>query len=75
MKVNFEKTKVMDSGGIAEDGLSKNKVDPCGVCCLTVKVKSVLCDKWIHGRCAGVRKVSSKFKRNFTCIKCEGNIG
>ena len=56
LKVNFGKTKVMDSGGIAEDDLSKDKV-----CCLTVKVKSVSCvqcDKWIHGRCAGVRKVS-----------------
>ena len=32
MKVNLGKTKVMVSGGITKDGMSKSKVDPCRVC-------------------------------------------
>ena len=50
--------------GIAKNGLSKSKVDSCGVCCLIVMVNSVLClqcDRWIHGRCAGVKWVTAKF--------------
>ena len=45
---------------------------------LRVRVNSVLCvqcGKWIHSRCAGVKRVTSKFSRNFTCRECEGNIG
>ena len=34
LKVNLGKTKVMVSGGITKDGMSKSKVDPCGVCSL-----------------------------------------
>ena len=30
---------------------------------------------WIHDGCAGVKRVTPKFSRNFTCRKCEGNIG
>ena len=37
------KTKVMVSGGITKDGMSKSKVDPCGVCSLRAKANSVLC--------------------------------
>ena len=58
--------------------MSQSKVDTCGVCSLTVMANSVLCvqcDKWIHCRCAGVKRVTPKFSRNFTCRKCEGNIG
>ena len=32
LKVNHGKTKVMVSSGITKDGISKCKVDPCGVC-------------------------------------------
>ena len=42
----------MVSGGITKDGMSKSKVDPCGVCSLRVKANTVLCvqcGKWIHG--------------------------
>ena len=45
--------------GITKDGISKNKIDPCEVCSLRVKANSVLClqcDKWIHGRCAVVKR-------------------
>ena len=52
------------SGGITKDGLSKSKVDPCGVCSLRVKANSVLCllcGKWIQCRCDGVKIVTPKF--------------
>ena len=78
LNVNLVKTKVMVSGGITKDGMSKGEVDPCGVCSLRVKVNSVLCSqcgKWIHGRCARVKKISPMFSINFACRKCEGNIG
>ena len=68
----------MVSGGIIKDGVSKRKVDPCGVCSLRVKANSVLCahcGKWIHSRCFGAKSVTLNFLRHFTCIKCEGNIG
>ena len=32
LKVFHGKTMIMVSGGIAKDALSKNIVDPCGVC-------------------------------------------
>ena len=78
MNVNLGKTKVMVSSDITKDGMSKGKVDPCGVCSLSVKANSVLCVqccKWIHGCCAGVKRATPKLWRNFTCRKCEGNIG
>ena len=43
LKVSLGKTKVMVSGGITKDGMSKSKVDPYGVCSLRVKANSVLC--------------------------------
>ena len=76
--VNLGKIKVMVSSGITKDGMSKSKVDLCGVCSLKVKASSVLCfqcDHWIHGRCARVKRVTPKFFGNFTCRKCVGNIG
>ena len=67
LKVNLGKTKVLVSGRITKDSMSKSKIDPCGVCSLKVKAKSVLCiqcGKWIHGRCAGVIISNSKvFKK------------
>ena len=56
LKVNLGKTKVMVSGGITMDGMSKSNDDPCGVCSLRVKANSVLClhcGKRIHGGCVG----------------------
>ena len=46
-------------------------------CSLRVKANSVLClqcGRWLYGRCAGVKRVTPKFQRNFACTKCEGNI-
>ena len=75
LNVNLGKTKVMISGGITKDGLSKSKVDPCGFCSLRVKANSFLCGKLIHGWCAGVKMVNTLFTRNFTCSRCEWNVG
>ena len=64
LKVSLWKTKVMVSGGITYDGMSKSKVDPCGVWSLRAKANSVLClpcGKRIHGRCAGVKRVTPKY--------------
>ena len=55
---------MMVSGDLTRNGLSKNKVYPFGVCSLRVKANSVLCvqcGKWMHGRCAGVKKVTPRF--------------
>ena len=76
LKVNLGKTKVMVCSGITKDGMSKSKVDPCGACSLRVKANSVSqCSKLIHSRCAGRKRVTPKFSRNFACKKCEWNIG
>ena len=42
LKVNLGKTKLMVSGSITKDDMSKNKVTPCGVCRLKVKANSAL---------------------------------
>ena len=68
----------MAKGGITQDGMSKSKVDPCGISSQRVNANSVLClqcGKSIHSRCAGVKRVTPKISRNFTCRKCERNIG
>ena len=67
---------VMVNSGITQYVLSKSNVDPCGVCSLSVKAKSVLClqcGKWIHSICAGVKRVTPKLCRNFAFCKSEGN--
>ena len=77
MSVNLGKTNVMVSADITKDDLSESKDNPCEVCRLRAKAKSVLCvqcGKWIHGRCAGVKIVTTKFLINFAYMKCEGNI-
>ena len=70
LKGNLGKTKEMVSSCITKDGMSKSKVDPCGVCSLRVKANSVLseqCGKWTDGRCAGVKRVTPTLSRNLTC--------
>ena len=64
LKGNLGKTKVMVCGSITKDGISKSKVDLCGVYSLRVKVYSVLClqcGKWIHSRCPGMKRLTPKF--------------
>ena len=53
LNVNLGKTKVMVSGGITKDVLSKSKVVPCWICSLRTTANSALCTqcgKLIHGR-------------------------
>ena len=40
LEVKFAKTKVMLIDSITSNGLSKSKVDSCGVCSLRVKANS-----------------------------------
>ena len=68
----------MACGSITKDGMTKSKVDPCGVYSLRAKANSALClqcGKWIHGRCAEMKMVIPMFSRNIIYKKCEGNIG
>ena len=78
LKVNLVNTNLMVGCSITKNGMSKSKVDSCGVCNLRVKVNSVLCvqcGRWTNDRCARVKRVTPKFSRDFTCRKCEGCIG
>ena len=64
LKVNLVKTKLTVSDSITKGAMSKSKDDPCGVCSLRVNANSVLhlqCGKWIHGRCAGMKRVTPKY--------------
>ena len=65
----FEGLSITFRSGRKKDGLSKSKIDPCGVCSFIVRANLVLCmqcGSWIHGRCVGVRGWLQR--------KCEGNI-
>ena len=60
---------------ITQDGFSKSKVDLCEVCSLRVKANTVLCaqcGRWIHGICAGVKRVTPKFSRNLHAENVRG---
>ena len=67
LKVNLGKTKVVVTG--EEGEVSVSKVDPCAICGKRVMANSVLCvkcGKWIHGRCAKVKRVvTSRLGRDF----------
>ena len=59
MKINLNKIKVKVSG--LNEEIRKEKVDPCTKCGRRVMANSVLCTKcgkWVHGRCAEVKKVT-----------------
>ena len=50
LMVNAGKTKVMASGAITKDDLSKSIVYQCGICSLMVRANSLLCvqcGKWM----------------------------
>ena len=68
LKVNLRKAKVVVSG--AEGEVTVSKIDPCGICGKRVRENSVLCvkcRKWIHGRCAKVKRVTLWLGRNVVC--------
>ena len=65
--------KLMVSGGITKDGMSRSKVDPCVISSLRVKANLVLCvqcSKRIHSRYAGEKSVT----KNFFKILLAGNM-
>ena len=70
LKFNLGKAKVMDSsGGI----VVLAKIDPYGVCGKRDKVNCVrcmTCKKWIHARCARIKRVSRRINGNFECRVC-----
>ena len=73
LKVNTRKTKLMVSG--SEGELYKSKIDPCGVCGKRVMANSVLCTKcgsWVHGKCAKIKRVTSRLAMQLVCSKCKG---
>ena len=75
LKVNLGKTKVLVSG--AEGEKSVSKIDPCGICGKRVMANSVLCvkcGKWIHGRCAKVKRVTARLGRDFVCGRCNNQV-
>ena len=71
LKVNLKKIKVMVSG--SKGGILKSKPDPCAKCGKTVMANSVMwtkCGKWVHGRCAKMKRVTSTLAKGFVCILC-----
>ena len=49
------------------------KIDPCSVCKKKAEVNFVrckTCKKWVHARCARVKRVSCKMNGNFECRVC-----
>ena len=72
LKMNLGKTKVVVSG--AESEVSVSKIDPCSICGKRVVTRSVLCvkcGKWIHGRCAKVKRMTPRLGRDFVCGRCK----
>ena len=58
LKVNLKKTKVMVSGSKGE--ILESKVDPSAKCGKRVMAHLVMCTKcgkWVHGRCAKMKRV------------------
>ena len=50
---------------------------PCGVCGKGVQANSfqcIVCIKWIHKRCSGVRGDLSLVADGFRCNRCDGTI-
>ena len=69
--MNLKKTKVIMSGSKGE--ILKRKVDPCAKCSKRVMENSVMCTKcckWIHGRCAKMKRVTSTLTKGFVCELC-----
>ena len=71
LKVNLKKTKVMVSG--SEGEVLESKVDPYAKCGKRVMKNSVMCTKcgkWVHGRCAKMKRVISTLAKGFVCELC-----
>ena len=72
LRLDLGKTNVVVSG--AEVEVTVSKVDPSGICGKRVMANSVLsvkCRKWIHERCAKVKRVTLRLGRDFVCGRCK----
>ena len=69
--MNLKKTKVIVSGSKGE--VLKSKVDPCVKCSKRVMANLMMCTKcgkWVHGRCAKTKRVTSTHANGFVCELC-----
>jgi hypothetical protein len=74
MKVNFEKTKVMECKKKAEIEESAYVKWPCAVCKKGVgsnSIQCMTCKLWVHHRCSGEAKPLTA-SHDFTCSVCSG---
>ena len=67
--MNLKKTtKVMMNGSKGE--VLKSKVDRCVKCGKRAMANSVTCTKcgkWVHGRCAKMKRLTSTLAKGFVC--------
>ena len=71
LKVNLKKTKMMVSGSKGE--VVKSEVDPWAKCSKRVMANSMMCTKcgkWVHGRWAKMKRVTSTVAEGFVCKLC-----
>ena len=57
-----------------EGELFKSKIDPCEVCGRRVMANSVLCTKcgkWVHEKCAKIKRATARLAMHFVCSKCK----
>ena len=69
--MKLKKTKAMVSGSKGE--VLKSKVDPCAKYGKRVMANSMMCTKcgkWVHDRCAKMKRVTSTLAKGFVCELC-----
>ena len=74
LKVNLMKTKIMVSKIGQVTARLCCKKDPCGLSGRKTMLNAVLCKscgKWIHGRCAEIKRVANGLAIDFMCRKCK----
>ena len=72
LKVNIGKTEMMVSG--TEHAIALSKIEPSGICGKRVVFNAVcctLCNKWMHGRCTKMKKVTCSFACHFIYRRCK----
>ena len=75
LKVNVDKTKIMMEG--LEGFVQKSGKFPCAVCGKGVgdgSVKCEVCNKWVHGRCSGLKRGMLAKTKEFKCKICTGKL-
>jgi len=73
LKVNLSKTKVMTCGANAGETVKSGKW-PCSVCNKGVGRNSITCtkcEKWVHGKCSGVKGKLASVESTFVCKICK----